>query len=139
MRSAAVTLSAGEEITAPLTETRPGGDPGLRLAPRGEAGPRHHLGDALALFVIGGFFGHEHAFMALPAFMQFALEEARAAGSRGEVPVGCVIVRDGEVVARAGNRTLGRQGPDRACRIAGDPPGGGRARHASGLPIAISM
>ena len=44
--------------------------------------------------------------MALPPFMQFALEEARAAGERGEVPVGCVIARDGEVVARAGNRTL---------------------------------
>jgi len=44
--------------------------------------------------------------MASPSFMQFALEEARAAGARGEVPVGCVIVRDGEVVARAGNRTI---------------------------------
>jgi len=31
---------------------------------------------------------------------------ARAAGSRGEVPVGCAIVRGGEVIARAGNRTL---------------------------------
>ena len=38
--------------------------------------------------------------------MERALEEARAAGARGEVPVGCVIVRDGEVVARAGNRTI---------------------------------
>jgi tRNA(adenine34) deaminase len=44
--------------------------------------------------------------MVSPPFMQFALEEARAAGSRGEVPVGCVIVRDGAVVARAGNRTI---------------------------------
>jgi len=35
-----------------------------------------------------------------------ALDEARAAGARGEVPVGCVIVRDGAVVASAGNRTL---------------------------------
>jgi len=49
--------------------------------------------------------------MALPAYMQFALEEARAAGARGEVPVGCVIVRDGEVVARAGNRTLADKDP----------------------------
>ena len=46
------------------------------------------------------------ACMASPPFMQLALEEARAAQARGEVPVGCVIVRDGEVVARAGNRTL---------------------------------
>jgi tRNA(adenine34) deaminase len=44
--------------------------------------------------------------MALPSFMQFALEEARVAAARGEVPVGCVIVRDGAVIARAGNRTL---------------------------------
>ncbi|MGE0565116.1 MAG: nucleoside deaminase [Pseudolabrys sp.] len=38
--------------------------------------------------------------------MSQALEEARAAAARGEVPVGCVIVRDGKVVARAGNRTV---------------------------------
>ncbi|HUI15465.1 MAG TPA: nucleoside deaminase [Xanthobacteraceae bacterium] len=38
--------------------------------------------------------------------MDMALAEARAAGLRGEVPVGCVIVRDGEVIARAGNRTV---------------------------------
>jgi len=42
----------------------------------------------------------------MPAFMDMALAEARAAGLRGEVPVGCVIVRDGEVIARAGNRTV---------------------------------
>jgi len=44
--------------------------------------------------------------MASPSFMQMALDEARAAGARGEVPVGCVIVRGGDVVARAGNRTV---------------------------------
>ncbi len=49
--------------------------------------------------------------MASPSFMQTALEEARAAGSRGEVPVGCAIVRGGDVVARAGNRTLADKDP----------------------------
>ena len=43
--------------------------------------------------------------------MAMALDEARAAGARGEVPVGCVIVRDGAVVARAGNRTLADRDP----------------------------
>ena len=38
--------------------------------------------------------------------MAAALEEARAAAARGEVPVGAVIVGpSGDVVARAGNRT----------------------------------
>ena len=38
-------------------------------------------------------------------FMAIALEEAKAAAARGEVPVGAVIVVEGEVVAREGNRT----------------------------------
>src|ERR1700686_5252042 len=47
----------------------------------------------------------------MTSFMSLALDEARAAGVRGEVPVGCVIVRDGAVVARAGNRTLADRDP----------------------------
>ena len=43
--------------------------------------------------------------MAFASFMAEALAEARAAGLRGEVPVGAVVVRGGQVVARAGNRT----------------------------------
>jgi tRNA(adenine34) deaminase len=43
--------------------------------------------------------------------MDTALDEARTAAERGEVPVGCVIVRDGAVVARAGNRTLADHDP----------------------------
>lgn len=39
-------------------------------------------------------------------FMKIAFEEAGAAGSRGEVPIGAVLVSDkGEILARAGNRT----------------------------------
>jgi tRNA(adenine34) deaminase len=40
------------------------------------------------------------------AFMQAALEEARLAGTRGEVPVGAVIVVENRIVGRAGNRTI---------------------------------
>ena len=43
--------------------------------------------------------------------MAAALEEARAAAARGEVPVGAVIVKDGAIIARAGNRTLERKDP----------------------------
>jgi tRNA(adenine34) deaminase len=49
--------------------------------------------------------------MTLPAFMSIALEEARAAQGRGEVPVGSVVVCDGKVIARAGNRTLSDKDP----------------------------
>jgi len=49
--------------------------------------------------------------MASPSFMQIALEEARAAAQRGEVPVGCALVREGAVIARAGNRTIADKDP----------------------------
>jgi tRNA(adenine34) deaminase len=44
-------------------------------------------------------------------FMAIAMDEARAAHARGEVPVGAVIVRDGDVLAQAGNRTLADKDP----------------------------
>jgi tRNA(adenine34) deaminase len=47
----------------------------------------------------------------MPSFMDLALDEARKAQGLGEVPVGCVIVRDGAVLASAGNRTLADRDP----------------------------
>lgn len=44
-------------------------------------------------------------------FMDLALDEARTAAARGEVPVGAVVVRDGVVLAKAGNRTLTDKDP----------------------------
>ncbi len=43
--------------------------------------------------------------------MALALAEARAAAERGEVPVGAVVMRDGAVLASAGNRTLEDRDP----------------------------
>lgn len=67
--------------------------------------------------------------------MALALEEARAAGRRGEVPVGAVLVSPaGVVVARAGNRTRELSDPTAhaemlairaACRAAGSERIGG--------------
>jgi tRNA(adenine34) deaminase len=49
--------------------------------------------------------------------MDDALAEARAAQGAGEVPVGAVIVREGAVIARAGNRTLRDRDPTAHCEM----------------------
>jgi tRNA(adenine34) deaminase len=49
--------------------------------------------------------------MSSPSFMDLALEQARTAAQAGEVPVGCVVVREGAVIAAAGNRTLSDRDP----------------------------
>jgi tRNA(adenine34) deaminase len=51
------------------------------------------------------------------SFMDVAFEEARAAGAAGEVPVGCAIVRNGTVIARAHNRTLADRDPTAHCEM----------------------
>src|SRR5215831_18338132 len=140
MWSEAATLSAGEEITAPLTATRPAII--HASASRREARPARAITLAMCspgisegvLSDMLGFLrhgracpghprlvykdvdarhkaGHDGETMVPTSFMQTALEEARAAGARGEVPVGCLIVRDGEVIARAGNRTVADRDP----------------------------
>ena len=49
--------------------------------------------------------------MTTPSFMDLALKAAETAGKSGEVPIGCVIVRDNDVIAAAGNRTLTDRDP----------------------------
>ena len=44
-------------------------------------------------------------------FMRAALEQARLARDAGEVPVGAVLVRDGQIVARGYNRPIGAVDP----------------------------
>jgi len=50
-------------------------------------------------------------------FMSEALEQARAASAAGEVPVGCVIVHNGQMIARAHNRTLTDRDPTAHCEM----------------------
>ena len=45
------------------------------------------------------------------AYMRLALDHAREAAAAGDVPVGAVVVRNGSVLARAGNRTVRDQDP----------------------------
>ena len=49
--------------------------------------------------------------MTAPSFMDLALKAAETARKSGEVPIGCVIVLNNEVIATAGNRTLIERDP----------------------------
>ena len=49
--------------------------------------------------------------------MDLALKQAEIARNAGEVPVGCVIVHDGQVVAEAANRTLTDHDPSAHAEI----------------------
>lgn len=49
--------------------------------------------------------------MTARSFMDLALKQAEIAETAGEVPIGCVIVRSGMVIAQAGNRTLTDRDP----------------------------
>lgn len=44
-------------------------------------------------------------------WMEEALREARRAQSLGEVPVGAIVVRAGQIIARAGNRNIADNDP----------------------------
>jgi tRNA(adenine34) deaminase len=49
--------------------------------------------------------------MITPSFMDLALKAAENAANAGEVPIGCVVVLNGEVIATAANRTLTDRDP----------------------------
>ena len=53
-------------------------------------------------------------------FMKAALAEARSAARGGEVPVGAVIVKNGEIIARGRNRREEKQNALIPCRNRGD-------------------
>ncbi|NKB87236.1 MAG: tRNA-specific adenosine deaminase [Acidobacteria bacterium] len=72
----------------------------------------------------------------LDAWMEAAVEEAQAAATRGEVPVGAVVVLDGKIVGRAGNRTESDDDPSAhaeilALRDAGQAIGDWRIENAT--------
>ena len=50
-------------------------------------------------------------------FMAEALVQARIAGSKGEVPVGAVLVEDGQIIARAYNRPISDSDPSSHAEI----------------------
>ncbi|MCP4136902.1 MAG: nucleoside deaminase [bacterium] len=49
--------------------------------------------------------------------MQAALEEARKAYDKGEIPIGAVLVKDGTIIARAHNQNRETQNPTRHAEI----------------------
>jgi tRNA(adenine34) deaminase len=69
-------------------------------------------------------------------FMKLALDEARAAGVRGEIPVGAVLVIGGEIIAAAGNERERLHDPTAhaeivVLRAAAQKVGGWRLREAT--------
>ena len=51
------------------------------------------------------------------AFMRVALDQAAAAAAAGEVPVGCVVVKDGTILSAAHNAPIGRHDPSAHAEI----------------------
>ena len=58
--------------------------------------------------------------------MSLAFEEARAAAARGEAPIGAAIVRDGAIIASAGNQTIADNDPTAHAEIVALRAAGGK-------------
>ena len=50
-------------------------------------------------------------------FMQAAIELAKQAAANGEVPVGAVVVKDGEIIGRGSNAPIGLNDPSAHAEI----------------------
>ena len=79
--------------------------------------------------------------MVFTSYMDAALEQARAAGDRGEVPVGAVIVWDGAVIAAAGNRTRELKDPTAHAEILAIRDGAYKAGNyrLTGLTLYVTL
>jgi len=85
--------------------------------------------------------------MSFKSYMDIALQEAQDAAARGEVPVGAVVISpEGEVIARAGNRTREHNDPTahaemlairEACARIGSERLGGCALYVTLEPCAM--
>ncbi|AFO91887.1 nucleoside deaminase [Phaeobacter inhibens] len=85
--------------------------------------------------------------MPFRSYMDIALTEARAAAARGEVPVGAVLIApDGQIAARAGNRTRELSDPTahaevlvirEACAVAGSERLNGHDLYVTLEPCAM--
>ena len=71
--------------------------------------------------------------------MSLALEEARRAAARGEVPVGAVIVRDGLVLAQSGNRTRELGDPTAHAEVLAIRTAAGDSERLTGADIYVTL
>lgn len=61
--------------------------------------------------------GGANAVMSDEDYMRLALEQARFAGALDEVPVGAIVVLDGEIVGKGFNQPIGRHDPSAHAEI----------------------
>jgi tRNA(adenine34) deaminase len=74
-------------------------------------------------------------------FMRFALAEARKAMSRGEVPVGAVLVADGKILSRGYNQSIGKHDPTAHAEIVAIRKAGAKRRNyrLAGCDLYITL
>ena len=73
--------------------------------------------------------------------MSIAFTEARAAAARGEAPIGAAVTREGIVIARAGNQTIGDNDPTAHAEIPALRAAGARLGNArlAGCDLYVTL